>query len=76
MILSPQSELLMCGAILYQMVIYWYEHMLCDEENIILFSCYYKDEREWSDGEYRYGKDICKGHEDLFGISWKERKTI
>ena len=39
-----------------------YEHMLCDEGKyyFIFHVLVKKDEREWSEEEYRYGKDICK----------------
>ena len=39
-----------------------YEHMLCDEGKyyFIFHALVKKDEREWSEEEYRYGKDICK----------------
>ena len=39
-----------------------YEHMICDEGKyyFIFHVLVKKDEREWSEEEYRYGKDICK----------------
>ena len=39
-----------------------YEHMLCDEGKyyFIFHVLVKKDEREWLEEEYRYGKDICK----------------
>ena len=39
-----------------------YEHMLCDEGKyyFIFHVLVKKDEREWSEEDYRYGKDICK----------------
>ena len=63
LILSPQSELfdvrryLVSNGYLIE-----YEHMLCDEGKyyFIFHVIIKKDEREWSDEEYRYGKDICK----------------
>ena len=63
MILSPQSELfdvrryLVSNGYLIE-----YEHMLCDEgKYYFIFHVFVKkDEREWSEEEYRYGKDICK----------------
>ena len=38
------------------------EHMICDEGKyyFIFHVLVKKDEREWSEEEYRYGKDICK----------------
>ena len=61
--LSPQSELfdvrryLVSNGYLIE-----YEHMLCDEGKyyFIFHVLVKKDEREWSEEEYRYGKDICK----------------
>lgn len=63
LILSPQSELfdvrryLVSNGYLIE-----YEHMLCDEGKyyFIFHVLVKKDEREWSEEEYRYGKDICK----------------
>ena len=63
LILSPQSELfdvrryLVSNGYLIE-----YEHMLCDEgKYYFIFHVFVKkDEREWSEEEYRYGKDICK----------------
>ena len=61
--MSPQSELfdvrryLVSNGYLIE-----YEHMLCDEGKyyFIFHVLVKKDEREWSEEEYRYGKDICK----------------
>lgn len=63
LILSPQSELfdvrryLVSNGYLIE-----YEHMICDEGKyyFIFHVLVKKDEREWSEEEYRYGKDICK----------------
>ena len=63
LILSPQSELfdvrryLVSNGYLIE-----YEHMLCDEGKyyFIFHVLVKKDEREWLEEEYRYGKDICK----------------
>ena len=63
LILSPQSELfdvrryLVSNGYLIE-----YEHMLCDEGKyyFIFHVLVKKDEREWSEEEYRYGKQILE----------------
>ena len=66
LVLSPQSELsdvrhyLVANGYFIE-----YEHMLCDEGKFyfIFYVIIKKDERDWSEDEYRYGKEICA--EDL-----------
>lgn len=63
LILSPQSELFDVRRYLASNgYLIEYEHMLCDEGKyyFIFHVLVKKDEREWSEEEYRYGKDICK----------------
>ena len=62
LILSPQSELADVRRYLSSNGYFIeYEHMLCDEGKFyFIFHVVVKqDEREWSEEEYRYGKDIC-----------------
>lgn len=69
LILSPQSELADVRRYLSSNGYFIeYEHMLCDEGKFyFIFHVLVKqDEREWSEEEYRYGKDICAEDTETF----------
>ncbi len=76
LILSPQSELadvrryLVANGYFIE-----YEHILCDDGKFyfIFHVVVQKDERDWSDDEYHYGKEICAEDLDTF-LAYLERE--
>ncbi len=77
LILSPQSELadvrryLVANGYFIE-----YEHMLCDEGKFyfVFHVIIKKDERDWAEDEYRYGKEICAEDQDTFQ-AYLEKET-
>lgn len=77
LILSPQSELADVRRYLVENGYFIeYEHMLCDEGKFyFIFHVVGKnDEREWSEEEYRYGKDICAEDLEIFRVYLEKEK--
>ncbi len=77
LILSPQSELADVRRYLVENGYFIeYEHMLCDEGKFyfIFHVVVKKDERDWSEDEYRYGKEICAEDLDTFRAYLEKEK--
>lgn len=77
LILSPQSELADVRRYLVENGYFIeYEHMLCDEGKFyfIFYVVGKNDEREWSEEEYRYGKDICAEDLEIFRVYLEKEK--
>lgn len=69
LILSPQSELEQVRRSLVQDGYFIeYEHVLCDEGKFyfIFHVVVKKDERDWREEEYRFGKEICREDTQVF----------